>query len=85
MKQSRFLAIAAAAMLGAVALPATTAQPSAPPAAVAQERKRRQALRGGGSSFRIQPRRKGPGWTHAQVQRMAKKKRNQARNRRAQR
>ena len=30
-------------------------------------------------------RRRGPGWTHAQVKRMARKKRNQARNRRAHR
>lgn len=70
MKRSSLLSIAAASLLGSAAL-----MPAVHPAL-------RKGLGGG---YRRQRYPNGPGWTHAQVQRMARKRRNQSSNRRAQR
>jgi len=45
------------------------------------QQSRRQSLRSFARSLGIAPRKRGPGWTHAHVQRMARKRRNQARHR----
>lgn len=49
----------------------------------ATQRSTVQLNSGYGSGSRGSERRRGPGWTHAHVQRMARKKRNQARHRKA--
>lgn len=100
MKRSSLLSIAAASLLGSAALmPAVQPAPSETSATQATGAKATQgeavrrvaqrsleaAVFGGYRGYRRQRYPNGPGWTHAQVQRMARKRRNQSRNRRAQR
>lgn len=62
----------------------TSVDRAAPPSITAPQRKQRRQLDGLGSSGR-RTHKRGPGWTHAQVQRMARKARNVQRNRHAHR
>lgn len=53
------------------------------PAAAPQLKQRRRELRSARSAWTQRPFRRGPGWCQAQVQRMARKRRNQQRHRAA--
>jgi len=77
--------IAAAAAAGLVGVPGSASAPRATnqTAPAKNKREHRRLMAGTARLFREQ--RKGPGWTHAQVQRMAKKRRNALRNRKAHR
>lgn len=81
-RKSTMLAGAVAALLASSGLAVTTVTQSTPPRA-SVPKDQRERWSGDEPNPRTRRRRTGPGWTHAQVQRMAKKARNRARNRRA--
>lgn len=86
--RSSFASLAAIAALafGAGAVVEASAAPASPKAMLSSRVPAMPSLsaifgRAGGP--RHTPRRPGPGWTHAHAQRLARKRRNQARHRRA--
>lgn len=84
---SRLAAMAALA-LGAGALMPAAPGTSAPEKAMLSTRvpampDLRRIFRGSGDGWSGRPHRRGPGWTHAHVQRIAAKRRNQLRHKRA--
>lgn len=83
MKRMNLALAAAIAMAGVAGGSAFEAKATAPRVQITQRQTKRQMLRDAG--FGPSYRRRGPGWTQAQVQRMAKKARNVKRNRRAHR
>lgn len=85
MRKSFLLAAALAASVGALATAVPVMDRAQAPAPVMRPEARRLRLPDGRPVSRRNARRPGPGWTPRQVQRMAAKCRNQARNRAAQR
>lgn len=83
MFRSAFLSLALAA--AAAAIPSLPDVPrAAPPSRGPETRRQQRRITAEGSAW-SSVRRRGPGWTQAHVQRMALKRRNRARNRKAQR
>lgn len=76
--------LALASVAAMAATPQLVERAAAPQAAVRPE-VRRQRMPDGAPYSRSKRRKPGPGWSRRQVQRMALKRRNQARNRRAHR
>lgn len=75
-----FVGLGAAASPGGLGVGAPSTSIVSPQLAAARRESRTRNLRAGDRFCKP-----GPGWTQAQVQRMARKKRNQARNRKAHR
>lgn len=87
MKRSGLILAAAAAFLGLGAAASSglgVGAPSLPIVGGMTQRERRDSRTKQATSSWVY-RKGGPGWTHAQVQRMARKRKNQARNRKAHR
>lgn len=83
MKRSSILAAALMAMASSAF--AGVEVPKAPPPTVTADAKKRKRMLLGHATGITTARRRGPGWTHAHVQRMANKARNRRRNKLAHR
>lgn len=86
MRKSFLLSLGlAAAGFGMMAAGSHLVERAAPPPVAVRHEVRRQRMPDGSPYSSRRRRKPGPGWTVRQVQRMATKRRNQARNRRAHR